>query len=258
MDWFHFAALAVKAPPLGVLAAAALLGACHPAARSAHADAAASAPSEQTFRTPARLNCPSQEGPLSKVSEAADGRSCLYRDGGREDVSLSLVTVSAAGPQSALKTEEDGLRALLPQADRSQVNISSPDAKGDAARVDLPFVHIEANDNKAHIRIFGADIKADGDRAVVSAGPGGAAVHAGPGGAEVRAGSVGDRSTDVTFVLASNAPGPNGYRAVGYIARGPSQGPLVVGDFKLKGSGDSERSSVGRLVALNVDAHTPS
>ena len=60
---------------------------------------------------------------------------------------------------------------------------------------------------------------------------------------------------DLTFILASDTPGPSGVRAAGYLARGPAVGPLVVASFKSKGShrgGDHDRDALSRLVDLNA------
>ena len=57
-------------------------------------------------------------------------------------------------------------------------------------------------------------------------------VHAGPGGAEVVAEDVGDNNASLVYVLASDRKPASGYQAVGYVAKGPAAGPLVVGEFR--------------------------
>jgi hypothetical protein len=106
------------------------------------------------------------------------------------------------------------------------------------------------------VKVFGVNIDADGDKADITTpnvGSKGASIHAGPGGAEIRAGDVGKNTADLVFILAGDNPGPSGDRAVGYIARGPASGPLVVGEFKAKdGHHDHHDRDLERLIDLNV------
>jgi hypothetical protein len=208
----------------------------------------------------ATLNCPEREGDLSRVSMASDGRSCQYRGEEDQDVTLSLLPLNGQAPQAGLAPTEAELRTLVPaRSGPSAVNIEANDGPGDHdndhAKIDLPGLHINANGDKADIRVLGADIKADGDEADIKTDVGmkGAAIHAGPGGAEIRAGDVGRHSAELVFVLAGDKPGPSGYRAVGYVARGPAAGPLVVGEFKSKTDRrQGHDRDLERLIDLNV------
>jgi hypothetical protein len=152
-------------------------------------------------------------------------------------------------PESLLKTMVPG------PSDTGLVSIDAHHGGSDhdSARIDLPGLHINAHGDKADIRVLGADIHTDGDHADVSTavGAGDAAIHAGPAGAEIRAVKVGRHADQLVFILAGDASGPGGYKAVGYIARGPTNGPLVVGTFKSKGDGDHNRD-LQRLIDLNV------
>ncbi|MGI9168967.1 MAG: hypothetical protein ACR2FH_02155, partial [Caulobacteraceae bacterium] len=54
-----------------------------------------------------------------------------------------------------------------------------------------------------------------------------------------------------SFILASDNPGPGGYKTVGYEARGPVGGPLVVASAKAK-SDDNLKDDMRDLLRLNV------
>jgi hypothetical protein len=100
-------------------------------------------------------------------------------------------------------------------------------------------VTIEANDDKADVRVRGED----GERVTVNAQD---------KAARVRAHS--DRHGDLksTFILASETPGPQGWRVAGYEARGPVKGPLVVGVGKVKDDGDDAMDDMEDLVSQNL------
>ena len=113
------------------------------------------------------------------------------------------------------------------------VHIDADDAT-DHAKVDAPFVHVEADDQRAHVKVLGVTIDADNDNANVHTDWGSktAMIKATPKGAEIRAVDLRRGAVDMLYVLAGDHPGPTGYRSVGYVARGPASGPLVVGVFK--------------------------
>jgi hypothetical protein len=108
------------------------------------------------------------------------------------------------------------------------------------------------------VRLPGVAIDADGDKANVHTGISGFAhadIEANGGDAIIRTGASDANGADLTYLLASDTPGPQGVRAAGYIARGPAAGPLVVATFKAKRSehgGRGDRDDIGRLVNLNV------
>jgi hypothetical protein len=207
------------------------------------------------------LNCPDEEGDLKRTGMSTDGRSCQYHsddDDAPQDVTLSLVALNNQTPQTALSPLEASLRAAMPaQPSDSPVNIDAGSGPGDEdhAKIDLPGLHINANGDKADINILGAHIKADGNKADINTDIGmkGATIHAGPGGATIRAETVGEHAAKLLFILAGDAPGPSGYYSVGYIARGPATGPLVVGEFRSKAEHQhGHHRDLERLIDLNV------
>ena len=229
------------------------------------------------------LQCPQTMGSLTrKGSATAEGTVCSYAGPRGAEVSLHLVKLDGATPAEALKAFEDRLGAALPQAvaqlkasaaaeagtavatsdpaagDRASVRAPGVDieAQGDDASVRLPGLHIESKGDTASVRIGGFHIDAsDGEGAVNIEGSEGGdnvSVQAHQDAAEIRTSAGGD-ATRANWILTDNRPSEAGWRLVGYEARGPAGGPLVVATVR---SRDRERGRVFEdakdLVALNV------
>lgn len=130
------------------------------------------------------------------------------------------------------------------QADGDDASVRLPgmriETKGDQASVRIGGFHIDANDSDASVQVNGSD---SGDNV---------SIQANDGSAEVRAVSGGD-ATRASWILTNTQPSPAGWRLVGYEARGPRGGPLVVATVRSK---DHNRGRVFEdakdLVALNV------
>jgi len=199
-----------------------------------------------------RLDCPDRQGGLVRASEASDGKSCTYADGERVHVQLKLIPINVDA-ETTLQPIEDDLRKLAPidedgdhdeDADQPPTpdrpsgagpappSPPTPPRSRDEVNINLPGVHIHAGDERANIRVGGINIDADDKTNTAHirgrhGRHGDFSVDASDGGAIVRSRS---RGPDVrqTLVLASDKPGPDGWRAVGYEAHGPRGGPLVV------------------------------
>lgn len=162
-----------------------------------------------------RLDCPQTSGQLTRVSAAADGRSCLYSGAGGLQMSMALTKV-ASSPAAALEPIEADLRKKAGAAAQGPIVANTA--------VDLPGLHVRANgeDEQAEIKVGPMTIQAD------------------DGGAEVRSSrdvrlkgqslSPARNGHRASFMLAGDQV-KNGYRAVGYEAAGPRTGPLVVASF---------------------------
>lgn len=250
--------------------AAVSLAACHPPQPRKHDDNSSSS-SEAELKTISTLTCPDSQGQLRRTAQTDDGKSCTYVNDRGGEVVLRLVTLDGDDIKSALKPTEAELKALLPPpkakdkgTDEQGSDTQASQHESDDVNIDLPGVHIRANDSGARVRVAGVHIDADdngakvdtdsSDQVVVRSdrGRGGVTVDATDQGAEIRAYKPGP-GVRMTYILASDNPGSDGYRLVGYEARGPAGGPLVVATVKSKtdnrhGSFDDMK----KLVTLNV------
>ena len=222
----------------GVAAAALALGACHPLVRVHHSGAFHSS---GPITVVDKLDCPETEGRLTRTAQAADGQSCAYS--GPEDESVTLTRVvlpSGQTAQAALAPVETSLQGLIKRGGGAGlVNVTSDESGGnDKANVDMPGIHIHSDGGKSQVKIFGVTVDSDDDhnRATVHAGSGDkqASVNADDHGATIRANDASNGNVESVFILAGDPATADGYHAVGYIARGPAAGPLVVAQFKSK------------------------
>ena len=130
------------------------------------------------------------------------------------------------------------------------------DAQDDKASVRLPGMHIEADGDNASVRIGGFHIDANDSTGSVdiegSAGGDDVSVQARDNSTEVRAVASGE-ATRASWILTDNRPSPEGWRLVGYEARGPVGGPLVVATVRSRdGNRGRVFEDVKELVTLNV------
>ncbi len=212
------------------------------------------------------LDCPDREGVLTRAGQAADGRSCEYRSPDGETVRLSLLDLGGRPAAEALAPTQAQLRTLLPLPFKPMPAMPTPQAgEGESADVRLPFLHVRTVNDQADVRLFGLiHIRDDGGHNTeVKIHKGGkhTIVHATLGGAEVVAEDVGKTNAELSYVLASDRRrGAEGWRAVGYVAKGPAAGPLVVGEFRALDREEGERhrhgktNDIDRLIDRNVKA----
>jgi hypothetical protein len=231
------------------------LGACHPVVRIHDHSLHASGP----ITVVDKLDCPENEGKLTRTAASADGQSCDYSGPNDEVVNLTRVTVpTGQTPQSVMASAETALGGLIVQKQgQPEVKISADEKPGgDKANVDMPGIHIHADGDKSDVKIFGVNIHSDGDKADIHAGSGNkqADIHANGNGATIRANDNDNGNTEMVFVLAGDPATSAGYRAVGYIARGPAAGPLIVAQFKTKTEhhGDRDNGDLDDLIRRNA------
>ncbi|WP_158915344.1 hypothetical protein [Caulobacter sp. S45] len=256
-----------------VLATTALAGlaACHPVE---HRNPGARIFAERPYKVGDRLDCPSTVEELTRTAQAADGRSCQYSGPRDELVDLTLTALNGRDPTAVLADTQKGLEGYIgaptggagtsgaspSKPDGNKISVHTGDGDGDDhAKIDLPGIHIDADNGKASVRLPGLTVNANNGDAHVRTGWGpykNMQVDAHDGGAEIHAGDVTDAGAKLFYLLASDTPGPDGYRSVGYMARGPRSGPLVVAVFKEKAvERDHSRlaaSGIDALVRLNV------
>lgn len=176
-----------------------------------------------------------------------------------------LQASSAQAEADMARAEAEAARAeaavdqAVATADRASVRAPgiAVEASGDDATVRLPGMSIDAKGDKASVRIGGFHIDAsdsDGSARVTSSGGDGdnVSINARDDSAEVRT-SAGGEATRASWVLTDNRASASGWQLVGYEARGPVGGPLVVATVR---SRDSDRDRAFRdareLVTLNV------
>ena len=236
------------------------------------------------------LQCPQTQGVLTRKGSAwADGATCIYSGPRGAEVTLHLVPLNGASSQEVLKAFEDKLAADLPQAlaevragdardqaeaaraDAEAARAEAQDATGSTVHVSAPGVRIEAQDDKATVRLPGMRIDADGDRANIKIG--GITIRADDrssqvnvrsndnvvnidahdGAARIRT-SVPGQAVRATFLMTTNgADAETGWRMVGYEARGPVGGPIVVATVRTKDRNENRIMDAAKaLVTLNV------
>jgi hypothetical protein len=228
------------------------------------------------------LQCPQTLGSLTrKGSASAQGTVCTYGGPRGAEVILHLVSLSGTDSTAALKTFEDRLSASLPQAvagiraQKSATASASAEAtssSGDSASIQAPGVDIQAEGDKATVRLPGISIDADGEDASVNIGgfqveakgdgttvdvqsdDGGdsVSVQANDAATVVRTSAAGN-ATRANWILTDNRPSVEGWRLVGYEARGPAGGPIVVVTVRSKDrEGGDVFDDAKALVTLNV------
>jgi hypothetical protein len=214
------------------------------------------------------LQCPQTMGSLArKGSASAGGTVCTYAGPRGAEVTLHMVKLGGKTPAQALQVFEADLSGSLPQAvaelkkssqtSAAQGGEPATEAQTEAeATVSLPGLHIESKGDEASVRIAGIEIQANDSAGRVNiegeAEGDSVSVQAHQNAAEVRT-RAGGEATRVSWILTDNRPSEQGWRLVGYEARGPAGGPIVVATVR---SRDDDRGRVfedaKELVALNV------
>ncbi len=273
-------------------AVAALVSACDVETRSVRLERASDdGAGKGVLKVVDTLQCPQTQGTLTrKGSASAGGTVCSYVGPRGTEVSLHLVALDDGSSATALKAFEQRLSGDLPQA-LAGLEQAQAEAERDAARADAtdaaaeasassgerasvrgPGMEIDANGDDATVRLPGLRIETRGDQASVSIGGfhidaddgsgsvdiqgkedgDSVSIRARNDSAEIRASAAGE-ATRASWILTDNRPSAEGWRLVGYEARGPVGGPLVVATVR---SRDRDRGRAFEdakdLVTLNV------
>ena len=166
---------------------------------------------------------------------------------------------AAATAEAAAATSEQAADHAAASGDRASVRAPGVniEANGDDATVRLPGMRIETRGDKASVRIGGFHIDADDSdgsaRVSGSSGNGdNVSINAQDDAAEIRA-SAGGGGTRASWILTDSRASESGWRVVGYEARGPVGGPLVVATVRSRDR-NRERAfeDAKDLVALNA------
>lgn len=213
------------------------------------------------LKTISTLDCPDTQGGLTRKSMAADGKTCVYASESGAQVTLQLISLGGQDAKTALSPLEAALRAELPVPPAGSAGMAtSTSVDKDRVDINLPGIHIHANGNgHADVGAAGVQMHADDRGAHVessasSAGSSdGVSIDANDAGAQIRVNQNG-AGTHMSYILASETPGPHGYRMAGYEARGPSGGPLAVASVlsKDREGHDDLRHDARALLRRNV------
>jgi hypothetical protein len=191
-----------------------------------------------------QLDCPESQGPFDRKSVAPDGKSCTYSGPDGSEVQVKLVRFTG-DPNAALDPIEAQMKTLLPPpppapaspaAPASDAWAESPGHGHDDVNINLPGISIHADDKNANVHVGGVHIDAD-DRTnsvKINSAPnrhGQFTVNADDNGAVIRTRGFG-ANIEQSLIMASKAPGPQGWRTVAYEAVGPKSGPLVVASYQ--------------------------
>jgi hypothetical protein len=184
------------------------------------------------LRTISRLDCPEEQGHLTRVSASPDGLTCAYRGEGAE-VTLRLAALTGGDAQSVLAPIEAELKGLIPAPKKETevaANAEADTGDGGKAEINFPGLHIKADNGGANIQIGNIKIDADEGAAEVRVGQA-TTINANDSGAEIRTARTGADAIRATYILASENTA-SGYEVAGYEARGPKAGPIVVAVVK--------------------------
>jgi hypothetical protein len=252
-------------------------------AASALALAGCQAPSSAVTK----LDCPTTEGDLTRISISNDGKTCAYRSPDGAEVSVELVPVtgdaqstlaqieaalrSTPGPMSAdAEAAQADVSARI--ADASRANASVAAITAEVARVQAEAeadsgIHVSTGGNgdrdadSGRIDMPGIHISGDSEDANVQIGP----LKIDASGDDTTINIYRDvrmrgealsrekRGLRATFIYTGKDL-PAGYRYVGYEAGGPKAGPLTVAKVRSKvdaESGDNINQDVRELVRRN-------
>ncbi len=204
-----------------------------------------------------------EAGLLTAMPQTAADISRSAADAARADADAARADADSARAEAESARAEAAADARATGADvADSAHVSAPgmrvDAEGDRASVHMPGIHVEANGDNADVRIGGITIHAnDGDASVnghLTTGEGEKAVSfkARDDAAEIRTRAPGEAIRQ-TYLLTDNRASPNGWRMVGYEARGPRTGPIVIATVRSRErNADGVFDDAKRLVTLNV------
>ena len=199
------------------------------------------------------LDCPESEGDLTRKSQSADGKTCVYADGSDAQVTLQLVALNGGDAKTALAPIEDQLKAELPPHTGATSDGDGDGGNGNGrVDIDLPGIHIHASGKDGDKGDAKVDIGGSGQNSI-GGGPG-VSIDAHDKDARISINESGS-GVRLSYIITSDNPGSHGYKTVSYDARGPSAGPLAVVSIKSKSDDvDDLRDAARELLKRNVGA----
>ena len=188
------------------------------------------------------------------------------------DLPEAAAKVNADKAREQAETAKADAVAAKADAEAARADAEAAKAAGEHVSIAAPGVRIEAQDkgragDRASVRLPGIRIEAEGDNARVQIGgmridsrdgqgarteTTSVSVNANSEATEVRATAPGE-AVRANYILTDGNPRPGGWALVGYEARGPRGGPLVVATVRAKERGrDRVFEDARDLVTLNV------
>ena len=217
------------------------------------------------------LQCPADMGTLTRQGSAsADGSTCTYAGPRGAEVQLHLVNLNGQEASVALERFQTELEATssrkggtvtiandesetTSRSDRTSIRLPgmSVDTDGDKADVRMPGMVIESDGEKANIRIGGMVIRTDG-KSKTTDGENTIIIND-ESSADASSSSQSRKAVRASMLRTVARPAPGEWRVVGYEARGPGGGPIVVATFRTRDrDADDILSSVHDLLDINV------
>jgi hypothetical protein len=201
------------------------------------------------------------------MSRLAKGDSSAHAGADAADAAADKAEDAADKAQDEADKAKDKAEAAADAVDgkhrHGDADVTMPGvsvkSKDDTASVRMPGIKIDSNNGGAHISIGGvhidADDKKDGHQSShvnISSDNGEVSVNAQDHAAQIREHHKG-QGLRMTYVLVDDQASANGWRLVGYEARGPQGGPLVVAVVKSSDRHEDEVFHAAKaLVKKNV------
>lgn len=212
------------------------------------------------------LKCPETLGVLTRKGFAdPGGAACTYGGPRGAEVVLYLVKLEDRSAEDVLREYERRVSSDMPQAamridarqtenGTEEATVAAPgvniQAKGDDASVKLPGLQIETRGDSASVRIAGINIQSkDGEG--VRTEKSSVKIDSNGETTQIRTQAPGD-ATRASFILADDDVPAGAWRQVGFEARGPAGGPLVIATVRSKSRHDRVFETAKDLIALNV------
>lgn len=181
------------------------------------------------------------------------------------DIARAAADDAQAAAADAAAASADAAARAEGAASGDRASVRGPgveiEAEGEDATVRLPGMRIETRGDQASVRIGGFHIDASGDGTdekgsarVRASSPGGdsVSINAQNDAAEIRTSASGE-ATRTSWILTDNRETESGWRMVGFEARGPVGGPLVVATVRSRDTNRGRAFEDAKdLVTLNV------
>ncbi|RZI99535.1 MAG: methyltransferase type 11 [Brevundimonas sp.] len=216
----------------------------------------------KAFETRLSASLPAAVAQLRASAEAEKAR--MQADIARaaaDTASAEADRAAAAADGAAATADRAAASADRAAASADRASIRAPgvavDADGDDATVSLPGMRIETKGDQASVRIGSLHINAndsDGSAQIRTSSGGGdsVSINAQNDAAEIRTSGAGE-ATRTSWILSDNREAESGWRMVGFEARGPVGGPLVIATVRSKDTNRGRAFEDAKaLVTLNV------